>query len=329
MDKKDNSARNERPRKSGPSEKRSARPKDGATTGRDRKPGGRPPRGPRSERAQGNHHGRSTRERSQGEHGGRDRGGRWDGVSAPKHRKRVVSAATGVAADAPEWLLQNNTQVKVSSATVTELVEAMGLSTQNDRIAHFVDHLLLVKELNQEINLVSRANVESVLLQSLWESLVPVLNDSWHRGERILDLGSGGGFPGLCLAIALPDYHFTLVDSRRAKTLALTSMVNEMGLKNVDVVHERAETLSEHDGRVFDTVVVRAVGLLKEVAPWASGLLRPGGTLLAWKGPEGLREMTALNHDEWKLAETLPVLPHRSVFVLEHKGVAGASGEAS
>ena len=63
---------------------------------------------------------------------------------------------------------------------------------------------------------------------------------------------------------------------------------------------------------------MRAVGLLKEVAPWAAGLLRTGGTLLAWKGPEGVREAAELAPENWNLVDTLPVLPHRSVFVLEH-----------
>ncbi|MCB2198465.1 16S rRNA (guanine(527)-N(7))-methyltransferase RsmG [bacterium] len=242
----------------------------------------------------------------------------------PQRRRRKLNATPkGVAAQAPAWLLDTQHAPQISSSNVTEMLEKMGFTGDKTIIASLVDHLLLVRELNREINLVSRANVDSVLLQSLWESLVPVLHPAkWRRGEKVLDLGSGGGFPGLCLAIAMPEQEFLLVDSRRAKTLALTSMVNDLGLKNVSVVHERAENLASHEDVLVDNVVVRAVGVLKEVAPWAEKLLKPGGTLLVWKGPEGLREFQALDRERWGLLETLPVLPHRSVMVLEYKGAA-------
>lgn len=242
--------------------------------------------------------------------------------AAPQRRRRKLNATPkGLAAQAPAWLLDTQHSPQISSSNVTELLEKMGFSFEQPMIASLVDHLLLVRELNREINLVSRANVDSVLLQSLWESLVPVLHpEKWRRGEKVLDLGSGGGFPGLCLAIAMPEQQFLLVDSRRAKTLALASMVNDLELKNVSVVHERAENLASHEDVLVDNVVVRAVGVLKEVAPWAEKLLKPGGTLLVWKGPEGLREFQALDRERWGLLETLPVLPHRSVMVLEYKG---------
>lgn len=208
----------------------------------------------------------------------------------------------------------------VSSAPVQEIVEGLGLNLEGSLLGKLVDHLLLVREMNEEVNLVSRASVDSVLLQSLWESLVPATSKTWPRGDRVMDLGTGGGFPGLPMAVVHPQLQFTLVDSRRAKTLALKRIVQETGLNNVEVVHERAETYSEHIEKPFDTVTVKAVGMLKEVVPWVGGLLRPGGTLLAWKGPEGLREFTELPADLWKISDNLAVLPHRSVMVIERVG---------
>ena len=246
--------------------------------------------------------------------------------AAPRRRRKLSTTPKGIAALAPAWLLDTQHSPQISSSNVAEMLEKMGFSFEQSKIASLVDHLLLVRELNREINLVSRANVDSVLLQSLWESLVPVLHpEKWRRGSKLLDLGSGGGFPGLCLAIAMPEQDFLLVDSRRAKTLALSSMVTDLELKNVTVVHERAENLASHEDVLVDNVVVRAVGVLKEVAPWAEKLLKPGGTLLVWKGPEGLREFQALDREKWGLLETLPVLPHRSVMVLEYKGAGDVS----
>jgi len=204
----------------------------------------------------------------------------------------------------------------LGSAAVREITEALNLQLEEDKVARLLDHLLLVRELNREINLVSRSSVERTLLASLWESLVAA-RLHWETGERLLDLGSGGGFPGLPLAIVLPGLHVTLLDSRRAKTLALKRILAELKMNPFpEVVHDRAETLAEHSDVRFDAVAVRAVGPLKEVAPWAERLLVPGGRLLAWKGPEGLKEFQSLPAERWKLQERLPVLPHRSILVL-------------
>ncbi len=218
----------------------------------------------------------------------------------------------------PGWLSRQERGPAISSAAIHEIVVHLGLDEETSQAGKLLDHLLLVRELNEQINLVSRADVDTVLLQSLWESLAPARDLSWHSGGHILDLGTGGGFPGIPLAILLPGTQFTLMDSRRAKTLALRNVVDELKLKNVEVVHDRAETYSQHVGHTFDTVVVRAVGMLKEVAPWAASLLRDKGTLLAWKGPEGTRELKELSPGEWSLINTLPVLPHRTVLVLRY-----------
>ena len=238
--------------------------------------------------------------------------------TTPRTRKRFqITPETNL--DLPAWLAKPGRGIEVSSTTIQDIFAHLELPEEHEKIGRLLDHLLLVRELNEEINLVSRANVGTVLLQSLWESLVPIRDLSWHVGGRILDLGTGGGFPGIPLAVMLPEDQFTLIDSRRAKTLALKNVVEDLKLTNVSVVHDRAETYSQHTGRAFDTVVVRAVGMLKEVAPWAAPLLCDGGTMLAWKGPEGIREFRELNNAEWSIAGNVPVLPHRSVMVLRYK----------
>lgn len=237
--------------------------------------------------------------------------------AAPRKRPRAKRERS-IPFPVPEWLQSTTVRSPgVSSSTVEQICENLGLTIEPERMGRLVDHLLLVREMNEEVNLVSRASVDAVLLQSLWESLVPATSTEWRKGDRVMDLGTGGGFPGLSMSIAIPEISFTLIDSRRAKTLALRRIIQETGLKNVEVVHERAETYSEHAEETFDTVTVKAVGMLKEVTPWVDGLLRPGGTLLAWKGPEGMREFAELSPDRWKLSGNLAVLPHRSIMVLE------------
>jgi 16S rRNA (guanine527-N7)-methyltransferase len=104
---------------------------------------------------------------------------------------------------------------------------------------------------------------------------------------RALDLGSGGGVPGVPLAIARPGVHWTLVDSVGRKVEALRGFVAALGLRNVEALTDRAELLGRapaHRG-AYDVVTARACAALPVLAEYALPLLRVGGTLLAWKGP--------------------------------------------
>jgi 16S rRNA (guanine527-N7)-methyltransferase len=219
--------------------------------------------------------------------------------------------------DAPAWIGRLDHPFLLEKQRVAELLERIKLDEHLDPLHQ---HLELVKTINEDVNLVSRASVDAVLLQSLWESVVPVANQDWRRGPRVLDLGSGGGFPGFPLAMTLPDIQMTLLDSRRAKTISLERMVRDLAVTNVKVVHDRAETHADRLDAPYDSILVRAVSVLPEVAGWCEPLLKPGGTLLSWKGPEGEREAKALDSKKWKLKFALSVLPHRYVLVLEYLG---------
>ena len=107
-----------------------------------------------------------------------------------------------------------------------------------------------------------------------------------------VDLGTGGGVPGVVLAIARPDVSWLLVDSVRKKVDAVAGMAAELGLTNVATRPERAETLGRSAGREsFDLVTARALAALPVLAEYAVPLLRVGGTLIAWKGAVGADEL--------------------------------------
>jgi 16S rRNA (guanine527-N7)-methyltransferase len=114
------------------------------------------------------------------------------------------------------------------------------------------------------------------------DSLVALELDIVRRGARIADLGSGGGFPGLALAIALPDARVALVESVGRKSAFLSRAVAELGLANVDVVHARAEAWADGLG-AHDAITARAVAPLAVLVEYAAPLLAMGGTLIAWK----------------------------------------------
>jgi 16S rRNA (guanine527-N7)-methyltransferase len=115
------------------------------------------------------------------------------------------------------------------------------------------------------------------------DSLAGLEVDTVRQARRIADLGSGGGFPGLALAVALPDTRVTLVESVGKKCEFLRRTVDAAGLANVDVVNARAEAWSAGLG-TQDVVTARALAPLNVLAEYAAPLLVAGGSLVAWKG---------------------------------------------
>jgi 16S rRNA (guanine527-N7)-methyltransferase len=115
------------------------------------------------------------------------------------------------------------------------------------------------------------------------DSLVALELPVVRGARRIADLGSGGGFPGLALAIALPEAHVALVESVERKCAFLRRATEELGLGNVEVVCGRAEAWPEGRG-VHDLVTARALAPLSVLIEYAAPLLEVGGHLVAWKG---------------------------------------------
>ncbi len=137
----------------------------------------------------------------------------------------------------------------------------------------------LYREWNAQINVISRKDIDNLYSHHVLHSLaigrylseVPGLWDSFASGS-ILDLGTGGGFPGIPLAILFPEASFVLCDSVGKKTIVASAVSRALGLENVEVVNARAESL----GREFDYVVSRAVASLPDFYPWVKGCYRKG-----------------------------------------------------
>ncbi len=209
------------------------------------------------------------------------------------------------------------TNFDLSSESILTIVKMVELDLEKIQISQLTDYLFLLKDLNQEINLISRTSFLPSFFQSLHESLKFVADSDWRRGTTLLDVGSGGGFPGLVLAITVPDLVLTLMDSRRSKTLALYTMAKTLELKNVSVVHDRAETYTKRTNHAFDMATFRAVGPLGLVAQWSESLLTPGGRMFVWKGSEGYREMREVDLSKWKYLRKIPIVQHRGVMIFE------------
>ena len=120
---------------------------------------------------------------------------------------------------------------------------------------------------NSQINVISRKDIDQLFERHVLHSLGIARVISFLPGEKVLDVGTGGGFPGIPLAILFPDTDFYLVDSIGKKIKVVQEVAKALGLKNLRAAHLRAEQVNEK----FDFVVSRAVTRLKEFYPWVKG----------------------------------------------------------
>ncbi|NPV89039.1 16S rRNA (guanine(527)-N(7))-methyltransferase RsmG [Coprothermobacteraceae bacterium] len=111
----------------------------------------------------------------------------------------------------------------------------------------------------------------------------------------VLDIGPGGGLPGLVLAISLPNTRFVMLDSSQKACTFLQSMCHELSLNNVEVVHGRAEEFGKSNREAFDAVVSRAVAETRILVEYAAAPLKLGGTVYLWKGPAWREELERAN----------------------------------
>ncbi len=123
---------------------------------------------------------------------------------------------------------------------------------------------------NERINVISRKDMEHFYERHVLHSLAIAKLFEFKEGMKILDLGTGGGFPGIPLAIVFPEVHFHLVDSIGKKINVVNEAVQALGLKNVSTEHNRVENVKGH----FDFVVTRAVARLETLIHWVNSKMK-------------------------------------------------------
>ncbi len=154
----------------------------------------------------------------------------------------------------------------------------------------------LYREWNSKINVISRKDIDELYSHHVLHSLaIAAYIGDFGQGASVLDLGTGGGFPGIPLAILFPEVKFTLCDSIGKKITVATQVAQALGLDNVKTVNARAESLPE----AFDWVVSRAVTSLDNFLPWVKGKYRQG--ILYLKGGESLSEEIASVMKKYRL----------------------------
>lgn len=200
----------------------------------------------------------------------------------------------------------------------------------NFQQAQFADLEALYNEWNAKINVISRNDIQNIGERHFLHSLAIAKFFTFKPGTRILDLGTGGGFPGIPLAIFSPDTHFTLVDSIGKKIKVVQEVSQALKLPNVTAIHTRAEEIKPKGS--FDFVVTRAVAPLDKLFQWAHPLLSrkhqhsyPNG-IIALKGGDLEGEIDTLPGKGHTYTELFPIREHFSEPFFEEKWVVYVQG---
>ena len=157
-------------------------------------------------------------------------------------------------------------------------------SKNEELINKFIDWVL---EKNKEFNLTSITNRKEFELKHIKDSLMLLEKVDW-KYNNVIDIGTGAGIPGLILAMALPDVHFTLLDSNKKKIHFIKLFCEKYKIKNISLVNERAELYNEER---YDLVIARAVTSVPKLIEIMSHLVKVNGEIILYKGRHVEEEM--------------------------------------
>lgn len=174
-----------------------------------------------------------------------------------------------------------------------ESCEEMGVSLDEKQIEQFMQYLSLLLEWNEKMNLTAITEKRDVVLKHFADclSLVPAVE--WKAGMKVIDVGTGAGFPGIPVKIACPEVEMTLLDSLQKRIGFLQEVGSQLGLEGVQYIHSRAEDggqNAEHREQ-YDLCVSRAVANLAVLAEFCLPFVKVGGMLAALKGPDAEAEL--------------------------------------
>jgi 16S rRNA (guanine527-N7)-methyltransferase len=163
----------------------------------------------------------------------------------------------------------------------------LGIDLEEKKISLFTRYCEEITVWNKKINLISRSSPEDTFLKNCIDSLTaaPFLP---HRGSTVLDMGSGGGFPGIPLKIAFDTLKVSLLESSRKKTSFLKHVIRALPLSGITVIHDRAENIQGNEAyrNIFDAVISKAAFKLPQFLTLGASFLAPRGVLIAMKGLE-------------------------------------------
>jgi len=193
-------------------------------------------------------------------------------------------------------------------------LEEVGMELTDTQFDKLSQYLQLLKSKNEVLNLTRITDLQEAWIKHVLDSLMaaPFFQ---KPGMQVADIGTGGGMPGIPLAILFPSAHFTLVDATEKKIKAIEEFARELNLKNVTCVSARLENFAQHPSHreQYDLVTARALAPLRVLVELSIPLIHPYGNIIAYKGPEYINELTAARNAIQTLRAESPRVFHYSL----------------
>lgn len=210
------------------------------------------------------------------------------------------------------------------SGSLAAGIAALGLDLDDAAQTKLLAYIALLEKWNRTHNLTAIRQPERMLTHHVLDALATLPHLPQSPGLRLIDVGSGGGSPGIPLSIARPDWQVTLLDSKRKKTTFLRQVAAELDLRHVAVAASRVEDYAP--GLPFDVAISRAFAELAAFVRGARHLIRAGGYLVAMKGSYPQEELTQLPSDLRVAALPALTVPGldaaRHLVIMQMKGAA-------
>ena len=204
---------------------------------------------------------------------------------------------------------------------LTDTLSAFDIVLTENQLAQLKQYYELLIEWNEKMNLTALTAPEDVSLKHFADSLLLLRYCDIEKEARVIDVGTGAGFPGMVIKIARPDIQLTLLDSLQKRLGFLDEVCNELGFDDVELIHSRAEDGSRTELRdSFDIAVSRAVASLNTLCEYDMPYVKVGGRFIAMKGKEAREEMSAAENAIHTLGGEL---------LQKHDFILGEAGERS
>ncbi|MCM0647024.1 16S rRNA (guanine(527)-N(7))-methyltransferase RsmG [Clostridium swellfunianum] len=170
-----------------------------------------------------------------------------------------------------------------------------GLSFDEQKYNQFIRYKDMVKEWNEKINLTAITEDEEIIKKHFIDSIKALKSTELKNAKKIIDVGTGAGFPGIPLKIVIPELEVVLLDSLNKRVNFLNEVINSLGLKNITAVHGRAEDFAANPSyrEKFDAAVSRAVANLAVLSEFCIPFVKVNGYFIALKGPAVEEEIKA------------------------------------
>ena len=210
---------------------------------------------------------------------------------------------------------------------IKEAFDAVGVSCSLEMARQLEQYMEGVLSWNEKVNLTAITDRDEFIIKHLLDSVLCCGFPEYQSANKIIDVGTGGGFPGVPLAVVSPEKQFILMDSLKKRLNIIDELTSSIGIRNVSTVHARAEELARNKAHreKYDLCVSRAVANLATLSEYCLPFIRQGGYLFAYKGPDAEEEIDQaqkaifLLGGQLERVESAPLnrygLDHRILFI--------------